>query len=180
MDYQLIRSERKTVVIQIESDGTVIVRAPKRCSLQKINDFVREKEHWIRTKQKEISANRERFSVKKLDEKERQSMWERAGIVIRERTLLYAERMQVSYKRITIRDQKTRWGSCSAAGNLNFNWRLVMAPGEVLDYVVIHELAHRIEMNHSAAFWRIVEEEMPDYRKYRNWLKQNGRFLMEI
>ena len=97
-----------------------------------------------------------------------------------ERTVLYAERMQVSYGRITIRDQKTRWGSCSAAGNLNFNWRLVMAPGEVLDYVVIHELAHRREMNHSAAFWNIVESEMPDYRRHREWLKKNGGFLMEI
>ena len=70
--------------------------------------------------------------------------------------------------------------SCSTAGNLNFNWRLVLAPREVLDYVVIHELAHRREMNHSAAFWRIVEVEMPDYRKYRDWLKKNGSFLMEM
>ena len=179
MDYQILRSERKTVVIQVETDGTVTVRAPKRCSFRKIDNFVREKEHWIRTKQEEIAVNRKKFSGKKLTEK-RESLRQKAGILLGERTALYAERMQVSYKRITIRDQKTRWGSCSTAGNLNFNWRLVLAPREVLDYVVIHELAHRREMNHSAAFWRIVEAEMPDYRKYRDWLKKNGRFLMEM
>ena len=156
------------------------VRAPKRCSFRKIDNFVREKEHWIRTKQEEIAVNRKKFSGKKLTEKERESLRQKAGILLGERTALYAERMQVSYKRITIRDQKTRWGSCSTAGNLNFNWRLVLAPREVLDYVVIHELAHRREMNHSAAFWRIVEAEMPDYRIYLDWLKKNGSFLMEM
>lgn len=174
MEYQLIRSGRKTVAIQVEPDGSVIVRAPKRCSLRKIEDFVREKEHWIRTKQEEIAAGRREFSAKKLTEEERQSLRQRAGFLLGERTVLYAERMQVSYGRITIRDQKTRWGSCSAAGNLNFNWRLVMAPGEVLDYVVIHELAHRREMNHSAAFWKVVATWMPDYKKYRKWLRDNG------
>lgn len=180
MDYQILRSERKTVVIKVETDGTVTVRAPKRCSFRKIDNFVREKEHWIRRKQEEIAVNRKKFSGKNLTEKERESLRQKAGILLGERTALYAERMQVSYKRITIRDQKTRWGSCSTAGNLNFNWRLVLAPREVLDYVVIHELAHRREMNHSAAFWRIVEAEMPDYRKYRDWLKKNGSFLMEM
>lgn len=180
MDYQLIRTERKTIVIQIEPDGNVIIRAPKRCSLGKINDFVREKEHWIRRKQEEFLKAQNEFSRKILSEEERRSGRERAKLLFMERAALYAEKMQVSYGRITIRDQKTRWGSCSAAGNLNFNWRLILAPEEVLDYVVIHELAHRKEMNHSAAFWKIVEGEMPYYRTQRNWLKKNGSFLMKI
>lgn len=79
---------------------------------------------------------------------------------------------------ITVRDQKTRWGSCSARGNLNFNWRLILAPEPVLDYVVIHELAHRKEMNHSKQFWDIVEAMMPDYRTQRQWLKEHGDQLM--
>ena len=177
MEYQLIRSGRKTVAIQVEPDGSVIVRAPKRCSLRKIKDFVREKEHWIRTKQEEIAAGRREFSAKKLTEEERQSLRQRAGFLLGERTVLYAERMQVSYGRITIRDQKTRWGSCSAAGNLNFNWRLVMAPGEVLDYVVVHELAHRKEMNHSRKFWAEVKNVLPDYEKRRKWLKEFGGYV---
>ena len=82
--------------------------------------------------------------------------------------------MGVSYGRITVREQKTRWGSCSAKGNLNFNWKLILMPEGILDYLVVHELAHRMEMNHSPAFWRVVEREIPDYRERRMWLKKNG------
>lgn len=76
-----------------------------------------------------------------------------------------------SPKRITVRDQKTRWGSCSSRGNLNFNWRLITMPPEVLDYVVVHELCHMIEMNHSPAFWDLVRKYMPDYEKRRAFLQ---------
>ena len=79
------------------------------------------------------------------------------------------------YTSITIRDQKTRWGSCSAKGNLNFNWKLVLMPPEILDYVVVHELAHRLQMNHSAAFWAEVGKILPDCRERRQWLKVNGQ-----
>ncbi len=90
----------------------------------------------------------------------------------------YARQMQVSYGRVAVKDQKTRWGSCSAKGNLNFNWRLILAPGEVLDYVVVHELAHRREMNHSVRFWNLVESVLPDYQQRKRWLKENGDRLM--
>ena len=78
----------------------------------------------------------------------------------------------MDYGRITIREQKTRWGSCSSKGNLNFNWKLVLLAPELLDYVVVHELAHRREMNHSKNFWKIVEAELPDYRERRARLKE--------
>ena len=81
------------------------------------------------------------------------------------------------YTSITIRDQKTRWGSCSAKGNLNFNWKLVLMPPEVLDYVVVHELAHRKEMNHSRKFWAEVKNVLPDYEKRRKWLKEFGGYV---
>ena len=96
-----------------------------------------------------------------------------------ERVSYYAREIGVDYGRITIRQQKTRWGSCTSEGNLNFNWLLMLAPPEILDYVVVHELCHRKEMNHSAAFWREVEHILPDYRERKKWLKDNGWYLME-
>ena len=95
------------------------------------------------------------------------------------RVAYYAEKLGVSYGKITLRQQKTRWGSCAANGKLNFNWLLILAPPEVLDYVVVHELCHRREMNHSQAFWKEVEKILPDYRERQKWLKDNGWRLME-
>lgn len=97
--------------------------------------------------------------------------------VLQERVLLYAKQAGVSPGRITVREQKTRWGSCSSRGNLNFNWKLVMAPLEILDYVVIHELCHMKELNHSAAFWSQVQKQCPHYKSHRKWLREKGHTL---
>lgn len=86
--------------------------------------------------------------------------------------------MEASPARVTIRDQKSRWGSCSRLRNVAFNWRLVMAPPEVLDYVVVHELAHLLELSHSRRFWRIVECFSPDFAPRRKWLRENGELLL--
>jgi predicted metal-dependent hydrolase len=98
--------------------------------------------------------------------------------IIPEKVAYYARIMGVTYGRIAIRKQKSRWGSCSREGNLNFNCLLMMAPPEVLDYVVVHELSHRLEMNHSMWFWAQVEKILPDYRARRKWLKDQGNSLM--
>jgi len=90
------------------------------------------------------------------------------------RTRQLAETMEINYTNITLRDQKTRWGSCSSQGGLNFNWRLVQYPTAVIDYVIIHELAHRREMNHSARFWAIVAKFDPEYQSHRRWLQKYG------
>lgn len=90
------------------------------------------------------------------------------------RTHQLADAMGISFGRITLRNQKTRWGSCSSQGNLNFNWRLVQYAPSVIDYVIIHELAHRREMNHSHRFWRIVREFDPAYEEHRRWLRRHG------
>lgn len=105
--------------------------------------------------------------------KEVMKLWYRqmAGPYLKEKAARFAVKMMVDYSRITIRDQATRWGSCSTRGNLNFNWRLVLLPEELADYVVVHELAHRIHMNHSRAFWEIVKKELPDYGVRRRKLK---------
>ncbi|WDL96832.1 M48 family metallopeptidase [Alicyclobacillus sp. ALC3] len=101
----------------------------------------------------------------------------RAREVLTERVELWAQKIAIPFERIAIRDQKTRWGSCSSMGNLNFNWRLILAPPEVLDYVVVHELCHRLEMNHSRRFWAHVERWFPDYRVARTWLREHGKSL---
>ena len=108
-------------------------------------------------------------------DRERAEGRKQAAEVIKARCRYYAPVMGVSYGTVTIREQKTRWGSCSTKGNLNFNWKLVLMPPEILDYVVVHELAHRIQMNHSAAFWAEVGKILPDYKERRQWLKVNGQ-----
>lgn len=87
------------------------------------------------------------------------------------------EKLNLEYNKVFIKDQKTRWGSCSSQGNLNFNYRLVMAPLPVIDYLVTHELAHLAEMNHSKRFWSLVERVCPEYKKHRQWLKEHGSEL---
>ena len=100
-----------------------------------------------------------------------------AKAVISRRVRYYASQMGETYGKITIKNQKKRWGSCSSARNLNFNRRLIMAPQGVLDYVVVHELCHLRQMNHSNAFWQEVELVLPDYKMHKKWLETNGHLL---
>ena len=177
MEYELIYSTRKTIAIQLMEDGNVVVRAPKRAGKHAIEKFLKEKEDWILTKQQEIREASENRKSRQLTDAQRLKMINLAKEVFAAKTAYFARIMGVSYGRITIREQKTRWGSCSSAGNLNFNWKLLLAPEEVVDYVVIHELAHRREMNHSARFYAVVAEIKPDYKVWQRWLKVNGKRL---
>ena len=181
MEYKIkiLYSSRKTLALEIKTPGDLLVRAPKGLSRQKILDFVAEKENWIqkhmkrmeeRKKEQEIFAQ---VSGEELQMLTTAAKREIPGIVER-----YAKIMGVDYGRITIRHQKTRWGSCSSKGNLNFNCYLMLAPQEVLEYVVVHELAHRKEMNHSKAFWKIVEKYKPNYKWSRKWLREEGVKLL--
>lgn len=96
---------------------------------------------------------------------------EYARVCLGEKVAFYKAQMQVEVNRMAIKEQKTRWGSCSSKGNLNFNWKLILMPECIQDYVVVHELAHRKEMNHSKAFWAVVEAVLPDYKERREWLR---------
>lgn len=166
--YTVMRSGRKTLALQVQEGGRVIVRAPYRVSERQISAFVERHRDWIE-KQRGRIAQAEKNAVLCTQE-ERDGWIKKARERIPQRAAYFAHRMGVDYGRITIRDQKTRWGSCSSRGNLNFNWKLMLMPEAVLDYVVVHELAHRREMNHSAAFWKVVEAELPDYRERRKYL----------
>lgn len=100
-----------------------------------------------------------------------------ARTIVGERLALWNAHYRFEYARVAIKEQKSRWGSCSRQGNLNFNWRLLLAPLPVLDYVVVHELAHLKELNHSPRFWALVAQTCPDYASKRRWLRQHGRDL---
>lgn len=177
--YEIIYSSRKTLAIQITPDGSVKVRAPKRCPKSTIECFLNEKESWIL---KHVNKAMQNPPVMKnlLSVQERNRYIKIARDIFTQKTAYYASILNVTYGRITIREQKTRWGSCSSEGNLNFNWRLIFAPEEVLDYIVVHELAHRREMNHSQAFYAIVKSILPDYKKSQKWLRDNGRSLWTV
>lgn len=178
IEYHLIRSDRRSIGIEVDREGKVTVRAPYSCEKKRIDRFLLEKENWIRQKvklQKENATKRQ--EKREMPEAEKKYYRNLAREVLGARTGYYARKMGVTYGRISIREQKTRWGSCSSAGNLNFNWKLVLMPPELLDYVVVHELAHRKEMNHSPRFWAIVERELPDYCNRREKLKILGRQL---
>lgn len=105
---------------------------------------------------------------------------DRARTLLSAKTSLWSAKIDVQPKRITIKDQKTRWGSCSSKGNINYNWRLIMAPLEVIDYLVIHELCHLYVPNHSALFWQEVGKFTPNFKHHRTWLRTNGTILMRI
>lgn len=173
LTYQLIRSERKTVSLQITQEGELVVRAPKRMAKAEIDRFVESKRGWI----EKHAQNREQ-DVPKMTEAEFDTLVRHALEVIPEVVARFAPVVGVTYGRITIRNQRTRWGSCSAQGNLNFNCVLMRAPDDVLEYVVVHELCHRKEMNHSPKFWAEVERVLPNYRESRKWLSVNGSALI--
>lgn len=227
IQYKIVRSNRKTVAIQLLEDGNVKVSAPFSVTKKQIDEIIKDKISWILKKQEElkriyIEKNIDRkfedgekisylgkeFSLKIIKAKEyiqpkvvidndnmviyinekfidkdakenirniiKKWLVERFRDVAVDRIKKYSFLIGVNPTKITIREQKTRWGSCSSKGNINLNWKLVMAPMEVIDYVIVHELCHMIEMNHSKNYWNIVSTVMPDYKNHRKWLKENG------
>lgn len=176
---RILRSNRKTMSLEITREAEILIRAPYGMKDSEIKDFIDRKAAWV---EKHLRMQEERNetmqSVEHLTVEELRGLADQALKTIPERVAYYARKMQVTYGRITIRNQKTRWGSCSSEGNLNFNCLLMLAPPEVMDYVVVHELCHRKEMNHSPRFWNEVEQVLPDYQERRRWLKENGGALL--
>ena len=174
-DYEIIRSDRKSIALKINPDGTVTVRAPLFMPDFLITRFISAHAEWIekqRDKQKNLQA------VQKLTPEELKALKAKAKAVFPERAGHFAPLLGVKYSGITVRSQKTRWGSCSGKGNLSFNCLLLLSPPEVLDSVVVHELCHLIEPNHSDRFYAHLLRVFPDYRRCRRWLNQNGPALL--
>lgn len=183
MKVTVIRSNRKTVAIQVNSDLSVTVRAPYSASEKDIEEILKKKEAWISRHIEKIKKTKERFEAEPTEKLTREkviALAEEALKVIPERVEYFAKVIGVTYGKITVRNQKTRWGSCGSKGNLNFNCLLMLAPPEVLDYVVVHELCHRKQMNHSKAFWLEVEKVLPNYKEVRKWLKEEGSQMITL
>ncbi len=175
MNVEIIKSKRKTISIEISKDLKVIVRAPLLMSKKQISEFVDDKSEWI-NKHLEIVKNRveaER-NISKFTEEEIKVLTKEAKKIVPQKVEHFAKIMGVKYNGISIKHQLTRWGSCSAKGNLNFNCLLMLCPQEVQNYVVIHELCHLKELNHSQRFWDEVALYCPDYKSHKHWLRVNG------
>lgn len=173
--YTIMRSRTKSVVIRIQPDGTVRVHCPPFVSKERIDEIVRSKANWIEAK---IQTVKNKPPVIPLSQAELRTLITQAQKELPLLAARYTAPVGVSYGRITIRHQKTRWGSCSSKGNLNFNCLLMLTPPKVRNYVIVHELCHLKEMNHSPRFWAEVERVIPDYRKAKQWLKENGESLI--
>ncbi len=177
--YKLIRSHRRTISIGISKDGEITVRAPLFTSLGIIERFIASKASWI---EKHIAmATDERQKEKAvipLTEAQRADIKRDARKDLTARLDFFASIIGVKYNALSLRFQKTRWGSCTSKGNISLNCLLMLAPEDVRNYVVVHELCHLIHMNHSKAFWCEVEKVIPEYKMLRKWLRDNGNVII--
>ena len=173
-EYQVIRSARKTMTLEVRRDGNVIVRAPLRTGLPRIKRFVNQKQEWVlgcleRTKeyreQKPLSAD--------LSESKRNVYIRKAKETITKRVSYFARLMGVSYRNITIREQKTRWGSCSIhSKKIRMNLQLAVKSEECVEYVLVHELCHLLEPSHNQRFYDLMSHFLPDWRERKQKLNE--------
>ena len=175
--FELIRSTRRTIAVEIR-DGKVIVHAPLQMSKTGIERFVASKADWV-NKHLEIAKQRQSRPVSSFTAAGIQHLVDAALIDIPHRTRKYATIIGVNVGRITLRNQKTRWGSRSSEDNLNFNCPSMLCTEESRDYVIVHELCHRKKLNHFPHFWSKVARVMPDYLVRRKWLKENGQAMIQ-
>lgn len=184
--FTLARGSRRSYTLVVNEHGELELRVPWRTPESEISRILRERSLWIVRNMRVMS---EKDEIRKaehphISEEERartiRESVRRMRPLLADRIRYYEPMLPEGHRPITkvsIRDQRTRWGSCSSKGSLSFNWKLYLAPPQCLDYVVVHELCHLVEMNHSPAFWSLVESIMPDYRTWKKWLKDNGHTL---
>lgn len=173
------RSKRKSATIKITADMQIVVFVPLYVSDNEIEKMVISKSKWIDKHMLKVQSTiDERSKLEKITFEQVKELADQAVEYIPKRVKYYAEKENFVYNKITIKNLVSRWGSCSTKGNLNFNCLLMLTPYYVIDYIVVHELCHLREMNHSEKFWAEVEKIMPDYQRAELWLKQNGGNLI--
>lgn len=218
LDYQIKYSNRKTLNISVERDRSIIVRAPRYLTPEKIEEIVQSKRQWIKEKlnhaqkyplvlkSKEFVSGEtlmylgrnyqlliideeiegiefdQRFKISKSNQSKANELFKKwylkqALKKIEPLAKKYAKNLGVEYNEFKTSEMKYRWGSCTPANNIIFNWRIIKAPIYVLEYLVAHELVHLLEDNHTPRFWNILSIQVPNYEKAKNWLKKNGQLL---
>ncbi len=170
-EYRIVRSDRRTLAITVSKEGEVIVRAPRRAPILDIEAFIQKNEGWI---QKHLEKA-EKSKMPPLSEEEIKALKKRAKELLPRLTAEWAAVMGVEYGRVTITSAKKRFGSCNSLGNICYSYRLLQFPMEAIEYTVVHELAHRLEMNHSKRFYAILSRYLPDYKKRHALLLGKGR-----
>ncbi len=176
IEFEVKKSKRKNVSIYVYPDGNILVRAPLFVTKKELLKLVEKKAEWMLVKQQEAIEKAKQRPVRIYTEEEKAVYKKQLKEIIQNRVELYAAYIPEAARinRIVIKEQKKRWGSCSSKGNLNFNWKLIFAPPEIIDYVVVHEMCHLKYMNHSRLFWGEVEKVLPDYKERRKWLMEQG------
>lgn len=179
IEITVIKSARKTIAIQIKPDGKTYVRAPFDMTDSEVRDFVSEKKGWIEKNLKKLDdiEQKSRSSIP-LTQNEINELKQKALLCIPQKIEYFANLIGVRPAKITVRNQKTCWGSCSKSGSISINCLIMLMPDDVIDYIIVHELCHLKEMNHSKSFWREVERIIPDYKSRQNWLRGNGSKIM--
>jgi len=164
-------SRSRHLRISIHEDGKVLVTAPKWASKKAINEFVLEHTYWI---EEQLKVFKNKKTLDKLGQRALPGLHAvraRTKKLVLERLRLYNKHYKLHFNRVVIRNQRSRWGSCSAQKHLNFNYKLFFLPPELLDYVVVHELCHLQELNHSHKFWALVGETIPNYQERKKQLR---------
>jgi predicted metal-dependent hydrolase len=176
VEYQIKRSRRaRRVTITVHHTGEVIVTLPLLAPSFTAHKFIERKSDWILKMQEKLRKKFANKIIIKQSRKDYLAHKTRALLFVKSRLEHYNKIYNLSYKRVSVKNQKSRWGSCSSQGNLNFNYALVHLPLELADYIVVHELCHLKEMNHGKNFWNLVAETIPDYKQRRKILK--SRFI---
>lgn len=171
--YTLKRNRRaRNLRLSICQGGRLKVSAPWVFPEFAIKNFIRKKSDWILEKMKEMEKYPAPSSLRSQNELEYRKLKRRAFLIAYERLKHFNVHYGFSYRKITIRDQKTRWGSCSARGTLSYNYKIAILPEKLSDYIIVHELCHIGEFNHSERFWKLVEKTIPDFREIRRELRK--------
>ncbi len=157
----------------IKSDGKLVITAPVLLGVRTIEKMIEERREWIIEKMKIIEPK----SILKRPSKQIAADKRRALALVNERITHFNLHYRLSWNRIAIRDQKTRWGSCSSKGNLNFHYKIALLPPHLADYLIVHELCHLAQMNHSKNFWNLVEQTIPDWRERRRAMRVEEKRL---